>query len=67
MPLIDEEKKNNYRAIILINLDPRIEKKVKDEILGYPGVVESHFMTGLYDLRARIFLVQNITRRSGKL
>jgi DNA-binding Lrp family transcriptional regulator len=52
---------DNYSAIVLINLDPRIEAKVKEEVLSYPGVTEAFYITGPHDLFVKID-VQSLTQ-----
>ncbi|TSA40125.1 Lrp/AsnC family transcriptional regulator, partial [archaeon] len=42
------------RAIILIKVDPRIEKQVLDEIRTLRGVKEAHYLYGPYDIGAKI-------------
>jgi DNA-binding Lrp family transcriptional regulator len=42
------------RAIILIKVDPRIEKLVLDEIRHLRGVKEAHYLYGPYDISAKV-------------
>jgi DNA-binding Lrp family transcriptional regulator len=42
------------RAIILIKVDPSIEKQVLEEIRRIRGVKEAHYLYGPYDIGAKI-------------
>ena len=41
-------------ALVLIIVDSRIEKHVKEEIQSYPGVEEVHYIYGPYDMYVKI-------------
>ena len=49
-----KERKPMERAIILIKVDPRIEKQVLEEIRTLRGVKEAHYLYGPYDIGAKI-------------
>jgi DNA-binding Lrp family transcriptional regulator len=51
---MDLPENDDYCAIILMNLDPRIEAKVKEEVLTYPGVVEAYYITGPHDMFVKV-------------
>ncbi|MBN2335501.1 Lrp/AsnC ligand binding domain-containing protein [Candidatus Bathyarchaeota archaeon] len=42
------------KALVLIVVDPRIERKVIDEIRNIPGVTEAHYIYGPYDMYVKL-------------
>ena len=41
-------------ALVLIVVDPKIERKVIDEIRNIPGVTEAHYIFGPYDMYVKL-------------
>lgn len=42
------------KALVLIIVDPKIEQKVIDEIRGYPGVRDAHYIYGPFDMYVKL-------------
>ena len=45
-----EENNGSIMALVLIRIDPLVEKNMLDELLGFEGVKEAHFIYGPYDV-----------------
>jgi DNA-binding Lrp family transcriptional regulator len=41
-------------AIVLLIIEPRIERMVLEEVKDYPGVIDAHFLYGPYDMYLKI-------------
>lgn len=44
-----EENNESVMALILIRIDPLVERKLLDELKGFEGVKEAHLIYGPYD------------------
>jgi DNA-binding Lrp family transcriptional regulator len=41
-------------AIVLITVEPTVERNVLDELRDIPGIVEAHFLYGPYDIYVKV-------------